>query len=172
MSKQRLQLGEDLLDRVEVGAVGGEIEQAHAGGFEALADVCNLVGGKIVAHHDGAGLHFGDEMLDQPLVEDAAGHRSIDEHRCQDAVVLQAGDEGRGHPVTMGRLAQERLALLPPAISARHIGRGAGLVDKDERGEVKLLLRRAPDLAGNGDIQPALLSREDRDFFYAAAPGA
>lgn len=40
--EQRIELGEDLLDRVEFGAVGRTVEQSHAGVFEALADAVDL----------------------------------------------------------------------------------------------------------------------------------
>jgi len=43
--EQFLDFGEDLLDRIEVGAVRREVEQSHACFFEACADAGDLMGG-------------------------------------------------------------------------------------------------------------------------------
>src|SRR3546814_6388411 len=83
-SKQLLDFGEDLLDRIEVGAVRRQVEQPHAGVLEAIADAGDLVGRQIVGDDDAAGRHFGDQAFDQPLAEDFAGHRRIHPHRRED----------------------------------------------------------------------------------------
>ena len=64
-SEHRLQLGEHLLDRVQVRRVGRQVEDAGAGGGDRLADACHLVGGKVVHRHDVAGRQAGrKELLD------------------------------------------------------------------------------------------------------------
>lgn len=127
---------------------------------------------QVVADDNAARPHLGDQVFDEPLPEDAAVHRSVDQHRREDAIVLEPGDEGGRHPVAMRRLAVERLALATPAAQPGHAGRGPGLVDEHQRSEVQPGLRRAPDVAGDDDIGPVLLSREDGPFFCAAARAA
>jgi hypothetical protein len=51
-AQQAFELGEDLLDRVEVGAVGRQVEHSGASGGDRLAHARHLVGGEIVHHHE------------------------------------------------------------------------------------------------------------------------
>lgn len=136
----------------------------HAGLFEALADTSHFVGRKIIDDNDAARPHFGDQAFREPLVEDSAGHRTREQLWSQDGVMGQAGDEGRRHPVTVRHFGEELLALLTPAMAARHRRVRAGLIDEYQRGEVEIGLRRPPEFAGKGDIGPILFSREERFF--------
>ena len=163
--EQLLDFGEDLLDRIEVGAVRREIEQPHAGVLEAIADAGDLVGGQIVGDDNAAGRHFGDQAFDQPLTEDFAGHRRIHQHRREDAVVLEPSHEGRGHPMAMGCLADERLALVAPAMRSHHARGRGGLIDEHQRLEVEPGLRRLPDRPRYRDVGPVLLTGVDCSFF-------
>jgi hypothetical protein len=136
----------------------------HARVFEALADTSYFVGREIVDDDDAARPHFRDQAFREPLLEDCAGHRTWEQLWSQDGVMGQPGDEGRCHPVTMRHFGEEFLALLTPAMAARHRRVRAGLIDKYQRGEVEIGLRRPPELAGEGDIGPILFSREERFF--------
>jgi hypothetical protein len=53
--EQGFDLGDSLLDRVEVGRVRREKEQPHPGRFEAFTHARNLVRGQIVGNDDAAG---------------------------------------------------------------------------------------------------------------------
>lgn len=136
----------------------------HARLFEALADTSYFVGREIVDDDDAARPHFRDQAFREPLVEDNAGHRTREQLRSQDGVMGQPGDEGRGHPVTVRHFGEEFLALLTPAMAARHRRVRACLIDEHQRGEVEIGLRRPPEFAGKGDIGSTLLSREERFF--------
>ena len=162
--QERLELGKDLLDRVEVGAVGREIEQPHPGIFEALADACDLVSGKIVDHHDAAGLHLWDQPFFEPLLEDFSGHRARDQHRGEDAVMLEACHEGLCHPVPMRGLTQQFLALPAPAMRPHHAGCRAGFIDEHKAREVETGLGCRPELTRQGNVRPVLLARKYRFF--------
>lgn len=72
--QQRFHLGKDLLDGVKVQAVGRQVEQPHSGIFEALSNAGDFVGGQAVAHDDAAGVHFGNKVVGESLLEDEAGH--------------------------------------------------------------------------------------------------
>lgn len=164
-SEQLFDFGEDLLDRIEVGAIRGEVEQPHACVLEAITNAGDLVGRQIVGDDDAAGRHFGDQAFDQPLAEDFAGHRRIHQHWREDAVVLEPSHEGRGHPMAMGRLADERPALVAPAMRSHHARGRAGLIDEHQRLEVEPGLRRLPDRTRYRDVGPVLLAGVDCSFF-------
>ena len=51
-AQQRLELGERLLDRREIGRVRRQEEQLAAAGFYGLANAVSFVGAQLVQHHD------------------------------------------------------------------------------------------------------------------------
>ena len=51
-SQEGFELGESLLDRVQIGTVGWQVVQSGADGFDCLADSGDLVGTQIVRDHD------------------------------------------------------------------------------------------------------------------------
>lgn len=129
-AEQAFELGEDLFDWIEVGTIGREVKQVHACIFQALTNAGYLVCRKIVDDDGAAGPHFGDQAFFEPLLEDRARHRARQQLRGEDAVMGQAGDEGGRHPVAVRNLGEELLALLTPAVAARHRRVRAGLIDE------------------------------------------
>ena len=64
-SQQSLELGEDLLDRVEVGRVFGQEDEARPDGSDGLSHRLSLVGAEIVEDDDVARLEGrGEELFD------------------------------------------------------------------------------------------------------------
>ena len=59
LSQQRLQLGEGVLDRVEVGTVGRQEAEPRTSGLDGFADDQPLVGRQVVEDHDIAGPQRG-----------------------------------------------------------------------------------------------------------------
>jgi hypothetical protein len=55
LAQERLELGEQLLDRLQIRAVGRQVEERGAGRGDRLADAGDLVGREVVEHHDVAG---------------------------------------------------------------------------------------------------------------------
>ena len=55
LAQQRLELGEELLDRVQIRAVRRQVEDRNAGRGDRLADAVDLVRCQIVEHHDVTG---------------------------------------------------------------------------------------------------------------------
>jgi hypothetical protein len=51
-AEQRLELGESQLDRVQIRAVGRQVEEGCPGGFDRLAYAFDLVRLEVVEHHD------------------------------------------------------------------------------------------------------------------------
>src|SRR6202789_4502048 len=71
LAQQGLQFGEELFDRIEVGAVWRQITQVGTGGLDGFADALDLVAGQIV-HHDNVAL---PQRRDQELL-----HPRSEEH--------------------------------------------------------------------------------------------
>lgn len=102
-SEQRLQLGKDLLDCVQVRRVGWQVEQASAGGLNRLAHTGNLVGGEVIEDKNIALGEGGHEELPDIGEEGLAGHRPVKHKGCDEAGAAQASAEGGGVPVAVRR---------------------------------------------------------------------
>lgn len=80
------ELGEDLFDRIEVGAVGWEEQQAGAGAADRLADGGPFVTAQIVHDDHVAGRERGDEALLDIVGEALAIDRLVEHARRVDPV--------------------------------------------------------------------------------------
>lgn len=79
-------LGEDLLDRIEVRAVGRQQEAVGASVSDCATDGLAFVAAKIVEHDDIAGAQCRGEELDHPGEEDGSVDRTVDDAGRNDAV--------------------------------------------------------------------------------------
>ena len=158
------ELGEDLLDRVEVGAVGWEEQEARASRADGGPDGGFLVAGEIVEDDDIAWLQRRTELLFDPCGEAGAVDRLIEDEGGIDPVTTQRGDEGHRLPVTVRHLGMEPLADRRPAPQGRHVGLGPGLVDEDEAPGIRQGLELLPLLAPPGDLRPQLLGGKNAFF--------
>jgi hypothetical protein len=109
-SKQRLELGEGLLDRVEGGAVGRQQEAMGAGVSNGATDGLAFVAAEIVEHDDVAGAQVRDEELGRLGEEQRPLDRAIDDARSDDPLDAQPGQERhrrpaavRTHPISVDR---------------------------------------------------------------------
>ena len=98
-AEQCFEFGESLLDRVQVGTVGGQIAQVCAGTLDRLANAGNLVRAEPVHDHDIAAVQRGNQHLLDIGEEGLAIDRPIEYARSNQAILAQTGDEGRGIPV-------------------------------------------------------------------------
>jgi hypothetical protein len=89
----------------------------------------------------------------------AAGHRSVEDQRRDDATLPEPGNEGRSPPVAVGYRGDQALADRPAAVAPGHVGGGAGLVDEDKPRRVHEALPDAPQPALAGDVGTVLLGR-------------
>ena len=72
-----LQLGEGVLERNEVGAVGWKNEQACTRGLDQLSDAWSLVARQVVHDHDVAWAQFGNQDLGHLSLERDAVDRAV-----------------------------------------------------------------------------------------------
>ena len=164
LPEQRLELGEQLLDRVEVRAVGRQVEDRGAGFRDRLAHTIDLVGREVVEHHDVAGFEAWRQELLDVGAERQTCHRPVEDQGRDHAVLAQPGDEGRGLPVPVRHGADQTGAERTAPVAPRHVGRGRGLVEEDEPGGVHEGLPATPSAALRDDVGPLLLGRSQGLF--------
>jgi hypothetical protein len=156
-SEQGLELGEGVLDRIEVGAVGRQEEQAGAGRLDGLADGGAFVAGQVVHDHDVAGTQLAHQHLLDVGLKGIAVDRAVEHHRRHHSGEAQTGHEGRGLPVAVGDAGAQPFTLGRPAMQARHAGGRPGLVDEHETLRIEVDLSLEPLLAPLHDVRPVLL---------------
>ena len=145
-SQERLELGEGVLDRIEVGAVRRQVAQLGACRLDQIAHARPLVTGQVVHDDDVAWVKLRDQDPIDPGLEDVAVDRAVDDERGDDAAVAQAGDEGGGLPMAMRHAHPQPLAARATAVATGHVGAGPTLVDEHQPVgfEVDLTLEPGP----------------------------
>ena len=142
---------------LKVGAVGREVAQARAGGLDGFAHAESLVGGEIVHDHDVARGERGSEDLLDVGEERRPVHRAVEHHRRDHAGAAKPGREGRGLPVAVRHGGPAARAAAGATAQSRHLCRGAGLVDEDQRVGIEIELAVEPFLPGSKDVLALLL---------------
>lgn len=159
-----LELGEDLLDGIEVGRIRGEEQEFGAGGLDGFAHGVAFVRGEIVHDNDVAGPEFAQKKPLDIRLEDRAGHRAWNNQRREDAVMPEAGDERRCFPMAVRRFADQSFAAPRPSVALRHIGRCAHFVDEHKAFRVERSLAAPPQPAGERHVAAILLTGEQGFF--------
>ena len=131
-AEEVFELGEDLLDRVQVRTVGRQEEHVRTGAADCPADGLALVAAEIVeddyiTRHEGG----GQDLLDISC-EGLAIDRTVEDARRVDPVGTQGGDEGQRSPMPMRRPAWQALAAQAPAPERGPVGLHPGLINEDE----------------------------------------
>lgn len=159
-----LELGEDLLDRVEIGAVGRQEDHMSANGADCCSGGLALVRAKVVQDHDISLCECGDEHRLDIGCEEIAVDRPVDDPWCIDTIMAKRGDEGEGFPVPVRGACIEPLPTQPPAAQGCHVGLDPRLIDEHEPFEVNLMLMCLPADAFASNI-PTGLFRRKHGFF-------
>ena len=146
------------------GGVGRQEEQPGTGCLDRLARFEALVAGEVVEHQHVAWPQLGRQHLLDVGGEDDPVHRSVEDQRRDEAFGGQAGDEGCGLPVPVGRLARHPFPAPGPAVAPHHVGRSSGLVEEDQAAPGEQRLQPAPALARPRDISPPLLAGQHAFF--------
>lgn len=164
VSQKMLQLGKDLLDRIEVWAIGRQKDQVSAHGPDGVAGCFALVAAEIVEDDDVALGEGRSENLLGIEGKELAVDGAVEDPRRADPIVAQRGDEGQGLPVAMRRCGLETLASWSPPAQGRHVGFDPGLIDEDQPRSVNLALTRFPALPLAGDVGSILLGGQNCFF--------
>jgi hypothetical protein len=154
----RFELGEGVLDRIEVGTVGRQIAEFHTAGLDSLSDARDLVGGQIVHNDDITWAQCGDQHLLDPGQEALSVHRPVEKHRRNEARKRETADKGDGLPMTVRNCGAATLAFQGPAAKPRHLRRKAAPIDEDQACGIKIMLAAEPILARSLYISALLLA--------------
>ncbi len=150
--QEPFELGEDLLDGVEVGGIWRQEEEPRSGAPDGLANRLSLVATEVVHDDDVAGSEGRDQQLAHIGGEPFPIDRPVEHEGGVYAVVAQGGDEGHGAPVAVRGLGGQGLSPRAPAVGPDHVGLGPGLVDENQPPRVNLALMALPPSAASGDI--------------------
>ena len=158
------ELGEELLDRVQIRRVFRQVEEPGTDGTDGTTHGVGLVRTEI-AHDDDVAVPQGrDQNLLDVEKEGFAVDRSLDEPRSGDAIVAQSGHEGHGLPAAVRHLGFDALTARRPAPQRRHIGFGPGLIDEHQPSGIDPIPILGPLRAPTGDIGTILLGGNQRLF--------
>lgn len=149
LSEHRLEFGESLLDGIEVGAVGRQINQLGSDALDRLADPGHLVAGQIV-HDDGIAWTGGEDLVDIG----AEGGMAQDIGR-GDACGPQSGDERGRFPMAVWNRSDQ--AQGTPAKGPGHVGRCRRLIKEDKALRIEGRLTADEGVTGLGHIRTLLL---------------
>ena len=117
LAEQGFELGEDLLDRIEVGTVGRQEEELGAGGADGAAHGWPLWLPRLSMMTMSPGSRVGHQELLDIGEEACAVDRAVDDAGRVDPVAAQRGEEGQRAPVAVRHLGDR-------AARPRRSGRG------------------------------------------------
>lgn len=161
---QVLELGEDLLDRIEVGAIWRQEQELGASAADCLADSGPFVTAEIVHDDDVAGRERRHEELLDIIGEALAVDRLVEHARRVDPVAAERREEGHRTPMAVRHFGMEPLTDGCPSAQRCHVGLRPGFVDEDEPGRIKPALILLPLLAPSRDLWPELLGGQNAFF--------
>ena len=162
------EFGKDLLDGIEVGAVGRQIEQMRPDGFNRLANPAHFMTGQIVQDDRVARVERGNQNLFDIRDEARTIDRTVEDGGGSELVCPQGGNDRGRLPVAVGDFRHEAGAAPTAAIPARHLRLERSLIEEDEPVAVPLRRLGAPVLPGGYDIRPILFGSV-QDFFLLSA---
>jgi len=169
LSQQGFELGEDLLDGIEVGRVFGQEDEARADLPDRPPHGLPFMRAEVIEDHDVARLEGGNKELLDVGVEAFAVDGPVEQAGRVDAVVAQRGEESGGLPAAMRNLVDEAFALRRPTAQAGHVGFRPGLVDEDQSPGIDQALIGPPSLAVAAYVRAILLAR-DQGLFLNVTP--
>jgi hypothetical protein len=144
LSDQGLELGEHLLDGIEIGAVGRQKIQMGSCSFDRSSGFLAFVARQIIKNHDVAWLQKRDELGLDPGIEAGAVDGAVKNPRRVDAIQAEPSHEGERLPASMRDFRLKRGAALAPAAHARHVRLDPCLIHKDKPPWVNFVLMRLP----------------------------
>ena len=132
LAQQYFQLGEDLLDRIEVGRIGGQEQAMRPDRSYGIANRPTFVRSKIVHNDDVASREGRNQELLDIGTKALPVDRTVEHAGRGDTIAAQGGDEGQGGPFPVWHLLPQPLTARRPSPQRRHIGLGPRLINKDQ----------------------------------------
>ena len=109
LAQMGLEFGKSQFNRIEVGAVRGQVTEVNPASREQPGDVLDFVRGEVVEDERVALAQLRTEHLLKLDREDLGIHRSFHQEGGGDAFLAQGRNEGRTLPVPMGDSAEATL---------------------------------------------------------------
>jgi len=159
-----LELGEHLLDGVQVWGVFRQEEEFGTGGPYGSANSLSLMTAEVVHDDNVAGSQGRDEKLLDIDLKRLAVDRTVEEPWGIDAIMTERGEEGHGLPATVGDLGPEPRAARRPSPERRHVGLGPSLIEEDQAAGFNPVLIGQPPRAPSRDVG-AILFAGEHGFF-------
>ena len=159
-----LDLGESLLDGIEVGRIGRQEPEPGSCLPDEAPDEWRFVAAEIVHDDDVSRLQRRNELLFDIGLEASAIDRPVEDTGRNKSVAAQCPDKSQRAPMAVRGKADQAFALLCPAPQRRRVGLDPGLVDEDQPPGIEPGLPGLPSLALPGDVAAGLLKREQCFF--------
>ena len=155
-AQHRFQLGEELLDGVEVGTVCGKVDENGAAPLNRLVHPSDLVNGDIVHEYDVTAFESWCENLFDVGPERLAIHRTFEHERCGHTLLAKSRNKRSGLPIPVQHLLHQTLATGRAAVDAGHIARNTGFIDKNQPLWIKPRLPPAQRVTLRDHVGPIL----------------
>jgi len=156
-SQDGFELGDRLLDRIEVRAVSRQITHSCACGFNGLANADDFVAGEIVEDDHVTWLKSWREHLLDIGAKALAIHWPVENAGSGQAAGSQRRNEGDRLPVAARNGGDEPLTARASAIPAGHVGGGPGFINKDQFFGIQIALAGDPVAPRLGNVWAFLL---------------
>lgn len=164
LAEQVLELGEDLLNRIEIRRVFRQEDQFGADRSDEAAHGFTLMAAEIIHHDDVASLQGRDQHPLDVKPEALAIDGTLDQPGSLNAIVAQGSQEGHGFPVTVWNLGLEPHATLRPSPKRGHVGLGPGFVEKHQATGRDPVLILTPLCAPSRDVRTILFAGQHGFF--------
>jgi len=156
-AQQLFEFGEGHLDRIEVGTVGRQEQEARAGAGDEARRFIVLMARQIVEDHRVAWAQSRDENL-LDIGEETLGVDWPVEHKgCNESLAGEAGKKRRRFPMTVRGMADGACADIGPGVTTRHGGRRPSLVEENQSA-AEARLRAPPRFPALSDVSTTLLA--------------
>jgi hypothetical protein len=159
-----LDLGEELLDGIEIGAVGRQEDDPCADPPDCLTHSLTFMATEVVEHDDVIGRQGLDQLLFHIGQEGIGIDRAIENPWRIDTVASEGCDESHCPPMAMGNMGDQPRASLAPSPDRGHVGFHPGFVNEHKAARVDLTLMAFPPFALTGQLRPVLFSRQNGFF--------
>lgn len=159
-----LDLGKELLDRIEIGAVGRQEDDPGSHTSDRLTHGLALMAAKVIEDDDVLGRERLDQFLFHVSQEGIGVDRAIENPWRIDAVAPERGDERHCPPMAMGSMGDQPRAAPAPSPEWSHVGFHPGFVNEHKATGIDLALMAFPPFALTGQLRSILLGRQNGFF--------
>ena len=157
LAQDGFELGEQLFNWVEIGAVCRKVDKNRAALFDGFSYAGDLVNRDIIHEHDVTSLQRRSQDLFDIGAKGFTVHRTFEHERRGHAVVPQRGDKGRGLPIAVQDLLDQTLSARGATIETGDVARDAGFIDENQPLWIKPWLSPSQGSASGRDVRSILL---------------